>query len=139
MRRMTWCVLAMLVAAGMARPMAQQERRQAGGGGGYNLANEHKVAAKVVGIQTAEPQPGETIAYLAVTIDGKPVHIFLAPAEWMEKQKFDFTPGATAEITGVSGYRLNGDAIMPRKITIGGKTITFRDAEGKPLWELGRG
>ena len=132
MRRMTWCVLAMwLVAAGS---LGAQERRQSGGGGGYNLANEKTVSAKVIGVQTDEPAPGETIAFLAVTVDGKPLRIFLAPPAWMEKQQFTFTPGATAEITGVLGYRLNGDAMMPRKIKIGSKSLTLRDKTGKPLF-----
>ena len=137
MRRMTWCVTAMLVLAAMAAPrVSAQERRQSGGGGGqYNLANEKTVSARVVGVQTDEPAPGQTIAFLAVTVDGKALRIFLAPPEWMEKQKFEFTPGATAEITGVLGYRLNGDAMMPRKIKIGAKTLTLRDAEGKPVWD----
>ena len=133
MKRMTLCmtmVLALSVGA-----LGAQERRQSGGGGGqYNMANEKTVAATIVGVQTAEPVPGETIAFLAVTVDGKPLNIFLAPPEWMEKQKFDFTPGAAAEITGVLGYRLNGDAMMPRKIRIGAKTLTLRNAEGKPVW-----
>lgn len=133
MRRMTWCVLAMwLVTAGS--PGAQERRQSGGGGGGYNLANEKTISAKVVGVQTEEPAPGETIAFLAVTVDGKPLRIFLAPPAWMEKQNFQFTPGAAAEITGVPGYRLNGDAMMPRTITIGSKTLTLRDRAGKPLF-----
>lgn len=137
MRRIGVCVTAMLVL--VAAGLGAQERRQAGGGGGqYNMANEKVVSAKVVGVQTAEPAPGQTIAFLAVTVDGKPLRIFLAPPDWMEKQKFDFTPGAAAEITGVLGYRLNGDAMMPRKIKIGAKTLTLRDGEGKPLWDAGK-
>ena len=129
--RMAWCVAAMVA---LAAGVSAQERRQAGGGGQYNLANEKTVSAKVIGVQTEEPVPGQPVPFLAVTVDGKPLRIFLAPAEWMEKQRFEFTPGATAEITGVTGYRLNGDAMMPRRIKIGAKTLTFRDNEGKPLW-----
>jgi hypothetical protein len=137
MRRITLCVTAVLVLASGA--LGAQERRQsAGGGGQYNVANEKTVHATVVGVQTAEPVPGETIAFLAVTVDGKPLRIFLAPPEWMEKQQFEFTPGAAAEITGVPGYRLNGEAMMPRKIKIGAKTLTLRSPEGKPLWPAGR-
>ena len=137
MRRMTWCVMAMFVAA--VGSLGAQERRQgAGAGGGYNLSNEKTVTAKVIGVQTDEPAPGETVAFLLVTVSGEELRIFLAPPAWMEKQQFAFTPGSTAEITGVLGYRLNGDAMMPRKIKIGAKTLTLRDAEGKPLWAVSR-
>lgn len=121
----------MVVSAAVA---GAQERRQSGGGG-YNVANEKTMTAKIVGVQVAEPEPGQPVPFLAVTVNGEPLRILLGPTDWIEKQQFDFPAGATATITGVGGFRLNGAALMPREIKVGAKTLTFRDAKGQPVWE----
>ena len=136
MVRVLMCALVLGLAA-TSGSTAAQERRQ-GGPPPYNLASEKTISATVVGLDSTEPVEGRQVTFLAVTVGGAPLKVFLGPPEWMKKQNFAFTKGATAEITGVGGYRLNGDAIMPRKITIGNRTLTLRDDTGKPLWEDAR-
>ena len=136
MVRILTCALVLGIAA-ISSPMAAQERRQ-GGPTPYNLTSEKTITATVVGLDTTEPVEGRQVTFLAVTVAGTPLKVFLGPPDWMKKQNFAFTKGATAEITGVGGYRLNGDAIMPRKIKIGNRTLTFRDDTGTPLWEDAR-
>ena len=131
-RRLASTVLVVTIITSLAA--LAQERRQAGPTP-YNLANEKTMTAKVVGLDSTEPIPGREVTFLAVTVNGEPLSVFLPPPEWLKKQNFSFPAGATAEILGVTGYRLNGDAVMPRKIKIGTRTLTLRDERGNPLWE----
>jgi|SRR5579871_6377209 len=130
LQRMTRVVAGALL---LSWNVVAQEQRQAGPPP-YDVSHEKIVKAKVVGTDVIEPAPGRQMMYLKVTVDGKPVNVIMAPPDWIKKQNFVFTAGAAADVTGIAGYRLNGEAIMARKIVIGGKTLTLRSDDGKALW-----
>jgi hypothetical protein len=126
--------LALLVPAAWA----SQEPRQAGPPP-YDVTSERTVAGTVVGTATISPAPDRQMLYLTLTVDGRPLEIILAPPAWVKKQAFVFTVGATAEVTGVPGMHLNGEAaMMARTLKVGAHTLTVRDAAGKPLWDESR-
>jgi hypothetical protein len=47
-----------------------------------------------------------------------------------------FTAGAAIQAIGVPGFKVNGGpAMLIRQITSAGRTLTLRDAAGKPTWQ----
>jgi hypothetical protein len=121
--------------------LAAQERRTGGGPAAappYDLAAEKVVIGKIVGTDTLAPPDREPVMYLTITADNAPLNVILGPAEWVKKQGFTFTPGAAAEVTGATGFRLNGPAMLARSVKVGAKTLALRDAKGKPMWDGGQ-
>ncbi len=119
----------------MTTSLSAQERRQ-GGPPPYDPSSEVTVSGTVVGVETIEAGPGVKRVILTLTVDNAPLSVILGPDVWVEKQGVTFTKGATAQVVGLTGFRANGNpAMMPRTVKVGSKTLTLRDATGKPLWE----
>lgn len=113
-----------------------QERR--GGGPPYVLADEVTVTGTVVGVETFTPPDGVPRAALNITAEGKPLAILLGPQEWFATQRFTFEKGASVQVTGLTGSRLNSmPAMLPRLVKVGTRTLTIRNAKGEPMWEGG--
>ena len=128
--------LAMVVTAGLRA----HERRQGGGDGSglppYNLTTEVTVSGKVASTGTTPTMAGAALATVTLTVDGGPLHVLLAPPDFMTKQAFAIAAGATVQVTGMPGLRLDGEpAMIARTLKIGAKTLTLRDATGKPAWK----
>jgi hypothetical protein len=116
--------------------LGAQERRS-GGPPPYDVASEVTVSGTV---ETFEAGPGIKRVILTLTVDNAPLAVILGPDVWVEKQGFTFTKGATAQVVGLTGFRANSNpAMMPRLVKVGSKTLTLRDATGKPLWDGGPG
>lgn len=127
-------VAPMLALVLMTTTLGAQERRQ-GGPPPYDPSKEVTVSGTVIGTETIDAPDG-TRLILMLTVDGGPMGVIKGPADWVEKQGVAFTRGARAEVVGLTGYKYNGNPAMnPRSIKVGAKTLTLRDATGKPLWE----
>jgi hypothetical protein len=114
---------------------AGQERRQ-GGPPPYDPAKEVTVSAKVLGTETIEVPDGPAMLLLTIDLNGVPTNVIVAPVAWMAKQGVAFKAGDSVTVVGLTGYKANGKpAVMPRSVKAGTKTLTLRDAEGKPVWE----
>jgi hypothetical protein len=112
-----------------------QERRQ-GGPPPYDATNEITVSAKVLGTETIEVGDRPAMLLLTIDVKGVPTNVIMAPVAWMAKQGVTFKEGDTVTVTGLSGYKANGKpGMMPRSVKAGTKTLTLRDADGKPVWE----
>ena len=60
-------------------------------------------------------------------MQGKTLNLLLGPPSWVKQQKFDVKSGATLEMTGVPGYKANGNpALLVRQIKAGKQTLTLR-------------
>lgn len=113
-----------------------QERR--GGGPPYDLAGEVTVSGTVVGVDTFTPPDGMARAVLNITVEGKPLAILVGPQEWFTSQRFAFEKGATVQVTGLTGSRINSaPAMLPRLVKAGTRTLTIRNVKGVPMWEGG--
>jgi hypothetical protein len=120
----------------MSTAVAAQERRQSGGPPPYDLKAEVTVTGTVVGTETITPPDRPALTVLQLTVKGEKLAVFVGPAEWVAKQKFEFPKGADAQILANTGFRyVGGPAVQPRRITIGKRTLTVRDDEGRPVWE----
>jgi hypothetical protein len=127
-------VAPLLALALMMTTLGAQERRQ-GGPPPYDPSKEVTVSGTVTGTETIEVPDGARLI-LMLTVNGAPVGVILGPEAWVLKQGVAFTKGAAAEVIGLTGYRYNSNpAMMPRSVKVGAKTLTLRDATGKPLWE----
>ncbi len=119
----------------MTTCLGAQERRQ-GGPPPYDVSSEVTVSGTVVGVETLEVGPGVKRVILTLTVDNAPLAVILGPDVWVEKQGVTFTKGATAQVVGLTGFRANSNpAMMPRTVKVASKTLTLRDATGKPLWD----
>jgi hypothetical protein len=132
--------LALALALALSAAASAQERRQGGGNGSglppYNLSTEVTVSGKVASTETAPTMSGGEMATVTVTVDGGPIHVLLAPPDFIKKQAFAIAANAPIQITGMPGLRLNGEpAMIARTLKIGTRTMTLRDATGKPAWE----
>jgi len=124
----------LMISLAIPTALLAQERRQAGGGaGGYNVSAETTV--KMVVSNTYTMPVGDNLLILAATVEGRALQVILAPEEYVRKQAFTFTAGATVEVTGVPGAQVNGEpAMLARQVKSGAATLTLRDATGKPAW-----
>src|SRR5687768_2249291 len=90
--------------------LCAQERRQAPEGGmQYNARAETTVSGTMVRSYVG---PFGELTILEVSVDGKALHLMLAPPDVVKKQRFDFTPGAAFDAIGVPGFKVNGGAAM---------------------------
>ena len=116
--------------------VAGQEMRRQGGPPPYNPKAEVTVNGTVIGTETITPpdRPEQTI--LLLTVDNAKLAVFVGPTDWVTKQKFEFTKGAAAQVVGNTGFVYRGtEAIQPRTVKVGTRTLQVRDASGKPSWE----
>jgi hypothetical protein len=128
-------MLPMLAVLLLSTVPSAQERRQ-GGPPPYDPKTEVTMSGTVVGLETITPGDRPEQMILILTVDDAPLAVFVGPSAWVSKQRFAFTKGATAEVVGMKGFRYDGKAaVTPRMVKIGAKTLTIRDAAGKPAWE----
>ena len=114
-----------------------QERRQgpAASGPAYDPKQETTVTGVVGRSYTIQGRNAEQMI-LSVSANGAPLELILGPADFVKQQNFTFTEGAKLEIVGIAGFQVNGEpAMLTRSIKTGAKTLTLRDATGKPVWE----
>jgi hypothetical protein len=122
-----------VVALAASGTLCAQERRQAPDGGmRYDAKHETTVSGTIVRSYTG---PFGELTIVEVAVDGKPLHLMLAPPDVVTKHRFDFTAGAAFSATGVPGFKVNGGvAMLIRELRVGKRTLTLRDAAGKPTW-----
>ena len=116
-------------------PTAQEMRRQ-GGPPPYNPKTEVTVTGTVIETETITPPDRPEMTVLLLTVDNAKLAVFIGPTDWVKKQKFEFTKGAAATVVGNKGFVFRGtEAVQPRTVKIGTRTLEVRDASGKPVWE----
>jgi hypothetical protein len=78
------------------------------------------------------PGRGEASSYLLFrTTDGKEIRLVVGPSWYLDSQGLTFAAGDAVTVTG--WYEADGDLAVA-SVATGGKTITLRDADGRPLW-----
>ena len=113
-----------------------QERRAAGGPPPYNLAKETTVTGTVIGTEVIDPGDRPPMTVLMMTVNKTEFGVFLGPNEWVTKQNFAFTKGASVQVTGMTGFKYKGlDAVTARIVKVGAKSLVLRDDTGKAKWE----
>ena len=127
-------VLLATIATTLPASLGAQERRQAGPAP-YDRSQEVTVKGKA-GRTYSLPGGKQELAILAIEVDGKPLQLILAPADFMKKQNANVAASAAVEAVGLQGRHVNGEpAMLVRTLKIGNRTIALRDEAGKPLWQ----
>jgi hypothetical protein len=112
----------------------QERRSPPPGPPPYDASAETTITAKAG--PTFTMSVGQQFMILTVTSEGRVMHVILGPPDFVKKQPFTFKEGASVEVTGVPGYKVNSEpAMMARRLKAGTQTLTLRDAAGKPAWE----
>ncbi len=78
------------------------------------------------------PGQGEASSYLLFrTTDGKEIRLVVGPSWYVDSQGLTFAAGDAVTVSG--WYESDGDLAVA-SVATGGKTITLRDPDGRPLW-----
>ncbi len=92
--------------------------------------------------QGEQPKPNERqkgqpqqVPGLVLTTDKGDVRIIGVPAQIVEKLGLKLEVGMKVTVTGWQVEKDKVSGVMARTLTAGDKTITLRDAAGKPAWE----
>jgi hypothetical protein len=62
------------------------------------------------------------------------MRVHLGPVKFLEQQQFAPKVGDTLSVTGAKMTTGRGEVIVAAEVKAGGKTVTLRDAQGKPVW-----
>ena len=78
--------------------------------------------------------PGEGTPFVEVKKGEETVRVALGSMRYLMEHEFNPKAGDTIE---VKGYQLKGGVVAIEARIGGGKTLAFRDSEGRPLWMRG--
>jgi hypothetical protein len=103
---------------------------------GYALATETVITGEVTEVQEFYcPLSEDQGMHLMLKTSNGQVQVHLGPGRFLRTHEVRFSPGDRVRVVG-SRLRYKGeDALMAREVNRGTETLTFRDAEGKPLWQ----
>ncbi len=102
----------------------------------YDPKSVVTMQGRVESLETAAAQgrrgPGQMLRLQ--TAQGS-VLVHLGPAEALAQQNFAPKVGDTLTITGAKLTTGQGPVILAAEVKAGDKTITLRDAQGRPIWQ----
>ncbi len=116
--------LAILMAASAFAQMPEQSP----------IASEPKVELKGT-VSKVSAAPGQGMPFLEVRSGSETVKVSLGSMRYLMQN--DFNPKA-GDVIEVKGYKMK-DGVVAIEISLaGGKPLSFRDSQGRPLWMQGR-
>lgn len=80
------------------------------------------------------PISGDEGTHLTIATDGGTVEVHVAPARFLNGQKWQFFRGDEVEIVGSRIIYRGHEALIARTIARGNQTVALRRVDGKPLW-----
>ncbi len=115
---------------------AAMQRGQGGGRGPahYNLAAEVRVSGTVEALQ-AGPSQG---MHVTIKASDQTLELVLGPSWYQTEKNYVLANGDRIDVIGAKGKVDGRDVLFVREIRKGTQTMTFRDANGFPMW-AGRG
>jgi hypothetical protein len=136
-------ILATLVSLTLAPAASAQSGSGRGRGGNYDPATETTLSGQVTKAEEVLPagrsgRRGLGGLHLELKTGDATVVVHLGPAAFVKENGFNVAVGDRLEITG-SRVTVDGDAVLlAREIKKDDRTLTLRDASGRPLWSGGR-
>ena len=132
MKRLTMAVLFFALFGLVLTVMAQGPGTRGMGFGPYNTATETTVTGTVQAVQQHPGQRGGMGVHLLLKTKDSTLDVHVGPSWYLDKQEMKLAEGDTVEITG-SMLKTN-DGILAKEIKKGDKTLSLRNAAGRPLW-----
>lgn len=127
----TWVVLLVLaVVAALLVPSTSAQRRR---GPRYDPSAEITVKGRVEEVRTRGPE-GRTRTMLVIQTGDKTLNVALGPSSFLAERRFKFMNGDEVEVTGAKVDFRGNQMLLAREIKKGNKTLTLRDAQGRPKW-----
>jgi DNA/RNA endonuclease YhcR with UshA esterase domain len=80
------------------------------------------------------PVSGEEGTHLIISTDKGMMQVHVAPARFLNGQKWQFFRGDQVEVVGSRIVFQGHEALIARSIIRGTQTVAVRQADGKPLW-----
>lgn len=134
-------MLAALVSLTLA-PAASAQSGRGRGRGNYDPATEMTLSGQVTKAENVLPtgrsgRRGMGGLHLELKSGGETVVVHLGPAAFVKEKGFTVAVGDRLDITG-SRVTLDGNVVvLARQIKKDDRTLTLRDASGRPLWSGG--
>lgn len=132
MKRLTVAALFFVVFGMVLTVMAQGPGTRGMGFGPYNTATETTVTGTVQAVQQHPGQRGGMGIHLLLKTKDSTLDVHVGPSWYLDKQGVTFAEGDAVEVTG-SLLKTN-DGILAKEIKKGDKTVSLRNATGRPLW-----
>lgn len=132
MKRLTTAVLLLVVLGMVLAAVAQGPGSRGMGFGPYNTASETTVTGTVQAVQQHPGKRGGMGIHLLLKTKDSILDVHVGPSWYLDKQGVTFAEGDVVEVTG-SMLKTN-DGILAKEIKKGDKTLSLRNAAGRPLW-----
>ena len=132
MKRIILAVILVVLCGVVLTALAQGPGNRGMGFGPYNTASETTVTGTVQAVQQHPGKRGGVGIHLLLKTKDSTLDVHVGPSWYLEKQGITFAEGDTVEVTG-SLLKTN-DGILAKEIKKGDKTLSLRNAAGKPFW-----
>jgi hypothetical protein len=132
-----------LLSALLGQTASAQSGRATGQGGRYDPSTESKLSGQVSAVENVMPpdrtgRQGMGGLHLTLKTSTESVVVHLGPAAFLKEKNFVVAVGDDLEILG-SRVKLGDESVLiAREIKQGERTLTLRDASGRPLWSGGQ-
>ncbi|HUI73529.1 MAG TPA: hypothetical protein VLX32_01215 [Candidatus Acidoferrum sp.] len=118
----------------------------------YDPATEVTVKGTVEEVQEGMMQPGHMQQmgsmgqmgqmghmglHLVLKTESASYTVLVGPTQYVKDKGFTFEKGDTVQVTGSKVKYGEGEALIAREITKGGKVLTLRNEQGIPKWSRG--
>ncbi len=132
MKRIIPAVILVFLCGVVLAAVAQGPGNRGMGFGPYNTASETTVTGTVQAVQQHPGKRGGVGIHLLLKTNDSTLDVHVGPSWYLDKQGVTFAEGDAVEVTG-SMLKTN-DGILAREIKKGDKTLSLRNADGRPLW-----
>lgn len=92
------------------------------------------LTGEVLELKRMEHDHGLVGVHVMLKADPEPLEAHLGPACFVDKLGLQIVKGQSVTVKGSKVKTMRGPALLTQEITLNGKTITLRDAEGRPEW-----
>lgn len=113
----------------------------------YDIKNETTFRGTVEAVENVAPEGrmgrrmgGRSMSgtHIRLKTESGTLDVHLGPTSFLEEKKLKLEKGDEIEVLGYRMKMGDDDVVLVRQLTRGDETWTLRDANGRPLWRMGR-
>jgi hypothetical protein len=99
----------------------------------YSAAAETTLSGTIDQVKTQDAICHSTTHIVVKTKEGT-IEVVLGPTRFLSNQNFELKTGDPVQVVGAKTNAPYGEVFVARQVKSGGKDLTFRDAQGVPVW-----